>query len=160
MEKQLYFAYGSNLSHDAMASRCPDSVAVGRATLPGWMLTFRGVADVEARRGARTHGVLWEISARDLERLDTYEGYPSLYRRELVSVQAEASELVAVTYVMNDDYTGLPSSSYFRTIKRGYEHWGLPLFALDFAVANVHDRLYDEGIRDFLPDGRKRLRPV
>jgi len=158
--QRRYFAYGSNLSLEGMASRCPDSEPVGRATLEGWTLTFNGVADIERREGARTHGVLWRISDRDLERLDSYEGYPRLYRRELVSVQTEQGEVVAVTYVMNDDYVGLPSPSYYEIIKRGYDQWNLPVAAVDLAVATVKDSLYDRGIRSFEPDGPKRLRPA
>lgn len=161
MEKRLYFAYGSNLDHEGMARRCPDSAPLGHATLEGWQLTFQGVADIRRRRGARTHGALWRISGRDLERLDTYEGYPSLYGREKLPILSGEGELAAVTYLMRDEdhYLGLPSSGYLATIRRGYEQWELPLIALDFAVAQVEDRLFDLGIRDFEPDGPKRLRP-
>ena len=143
-----------------LATRCPDAEPVGRATLDGWALTFNGVADIERREGARTHGAVWRISNRNLERLDTYEGYPDLYRRELVPVRTGEGEVVALTYVMNDDYVGLPSLSYYRAIKRGYEQRDLPILALDIAVAKVKDRLHDRGIRRFEPDGPKRLRPA
>lgn len=158
--QRLYFAYGSNLNLEGMASRCRDSAPFGRATLDGWTLTFRGVADIERREGARTHGALWGISDRDLKRLDAYEGCPGLYRRELVAVRTEHGGILAATYVMNDDYVGLPSLSYYRTIKRGYEQWGLPVIDLDLAVAKVKDGLYDRGIRSFEADGAKRLRPA
>jgi len=156
----LYFAYGSNLHYEGMASRCPDSRPIGRAMLDGWTLTFRGVADIKPREGSRTHGALWSISDRDLDRLDRYEGYPSLYRRELVVVKAERDQLVAITYVMNDDYIGLPSPSYYRTIKRGYKQWELPILDLEMTLAEVKDRLYDRGLTRFRSDGPKRLRPV
>jgi gamma-glutamylcyclotransferase (GGCT)/AIG2-like uncharacterized protein YtfP len=159
-DQRLYFAYGSNLSLEGMASRCPDSEPVGRATLDGSALTFNGVADIERREGTRTHGAVWRISDRDLERLDAYEGYPGLYRRELVPVRIGEAKVVALTYVMNDDYVGLPSPSYYETIKRGYEQWDLPILALDLAVTKVKDSLYDRGIRSFEPDGPKRLRPA
>jgi gamma-glutamylcyclotransferase (GGCT)/AIG2-like uncharacterized protein YtfP len=158
--RRIYFAYGSNLSLEGMASRCPDSRPIARATLDGWALTFRGVADIDQRERARTDGALWAISDRDLEHLDAYEGYPDLYRRELVAVRAGEREITALTYVMNDDYVGLPSSSYYRTITRGYEQWGLPILDLDRAVAEVKNRLYAKGIRSFEPDGPKRLRPA
>jgi gamma-glutamylcyclotransferase (GGCT)/AIG2-like uncharacterized protein YtfP len=160
MKKQLYFAYGSNLNLEGMASRCPDSKPLGRARLEDWALTFRGVADIERLDGARTHGVLWAISARDLGRLDSYEGYPRLYRRELVPVRIEEEVVGAITYVMNEDYVGLPSAFYLETIQKGYEQWKLPVIALDRAVAMVKNRLYDCGIRRFEPDGPKRLRPA
>ncbi|MEK6327803.1 MAG: gamma-glutamylcyclotransferase family protein [Actinomycetota bacterium] len=158
-EPRLYFAYGSNLNLDGMAARCPDSEPVGVATVGGWALTFRGVADIEPRKGTRTQGAVWRISARDLERLDVYEGYPGLYRRELVTVQATDGAVQALTYVMNDDYLGLPSALYYRAIRRGYEQWGLPIEALERALAAVMDRLFDLGIRALEPDGPKRLRP-
>jgi gamma-glutamylcyclotransferase (GGCT)/AIG2-like uncharacterized protein YtfP len=160
METRLYFAYGSNLDHEGMARRCPDSKPVAPAALEGWQLTFQGVADIRRLRGARTHGALWRISDRDLERLDTYEGYPSLYGRENVSVLSGGDELVAVTYVMRDQdhYLGLPSSAYLDTIRRGFKQWELPVIALDFAVAQVKNRLFDLGVDRFEPDGPKRLK--
>ena len=141
--------------------RCPDSEPLGRATLEGWHLTFHGVADIRRRRGARTHGALWRISDRDLERLDTYEGYPSLYGREKVPVLSGDEELVA-RHLRDARRGPLPRpalDAYLDTIRRGYEQWELPLIALDFAVAQVKNRLYDLGIRRFEPDGPKRLRP-
>jgi gamma-glutamylcyclotransferase (GGCT)/AIG2-like uncharacterized protein YtfP len=159
MSTHPYFAYGSNLNLKGMASRCSDSEQVGRATLDGWALTFRGVADIERRAGARTFGALWLISESDLESLDAYEGYPGLYRREVVRVQSAFGEVAALTYVMNKDYVGLPSSGYVASIKRGYEQWGLPVLALTTAVAEVRDDLAGQGITGFEPDGPKRLRP-
>ena len=35
----LYFAYGSNMDPDQMATRCPSTSAVGPARLAGWRLT-------------------------------------------------------------------------------------------------------------------------
>jgi gamma-glutamylcyclotransferase (GGCT)/AIG2-like uncharacterized protein YtfP len=163
-DTHLYFAYGSNLDRGSMAHRCPDSEPVGPATLEGWTLRFRGVADIEPRERGRVQGALWRISDRDRDRLDTYEGYPSLYGREKVVVRPRevrpAGELAAVTYVMREDDLALPSPSYLETIRRGYEQWGLPLIALDFAVAKVKDAFFDLGIHRFEPDGPKRLRPA
>ena len=160
MTRHLYFAYGSNLDPEAMAQRCPDSEPVGRAVLDGWTLTFRGVADIEPRDGGRTEGAVWRISSRDLERLDLYEGYPSFYRRELRRVRVEDGKLEAIVYVMNDDYVGLPSTPYYRTIERGYRDWGLPLAALEAALLAATGRLRDLGVQRFEPDGPKRMRPA
>jgi gamma-glutamylcyclotransferase (GGCT)/AIG2-like uncharacterized protein YtfP len=158
----LYFAYGSNLDREAMAHRCPDARPLGPGTLEGWQLNFQGVADIRPKPRARTQGALWRISDRDLARLDTYEGYPSLYGRERLPVRTPGGELLAITYVMRDEdgYQGLPSDVYLATIRRGYEQWSLPLIALDFAVAKVEDRFFDLGVSRFEPDGPKRLRPI
>jgi gamma-glutamylcyclotransferase (GGCT)/AIG2-like uncharacterized protein YtfP len=160
MERQLYFAYGSNLNLEGMGSRCPDSEPLGRATLDGWALIFRGVADIEPRDGARTHGALWSVSERDLRRLDRYEGCPGLYRRELVAVRIGEGKALAVTYVMNDDYLGLPSPLYYASIERGYEQWELPVPDPETALDKVRERLKRDGITSFEPDGPKRLRPA
>jgi gamma-glutamylcyclotransferase (GGCT)/AIG2-like uncharacterized protein YtfP len=159
MRTWLYFAYGSNLDFEGMAARCPDREPVAPAILTDWALTFRGVADIERHPSAVVHGALWRISARDLDRLDAYEGHPGLYRRELVAVHAAGSAAKALVYVMNEDYLGLPSRRYYECIKRGYEQWGLPVEALERALATVKNRLFDLGIRSFEPDGPKRLRP-
>ena len=155
----LYFAYGSNLNLDGMASRCPDSEPVGRAILDGWELTFRGVADITPKDGSHAHGVVWRISDRDLDRLDTYEGWPSMYRRELLAVTTGDEALTAIAYVMNDDYVGLPSPSYFETIRCGYEQWDLPIPELELALTRAKRRLGGEGVTSLEPDGTKRLRP-
>jgi gamma-glutamylcyclotransferase (GGCT)/AIG2-like uncharacterized protein YtfP len=156
--RQLYFAYGSNLNVEGMARRCPDAEPVGIGCLDNWALTFRGVADIERRAGASVAGALWEISNRDLERLDRYEGYPSLYGRELVPIRTPWGYAKAIAYVMRDDYLGLPSPSYYGSIETGYQSWNLPLIDLQAARDRVRARLRDLGYTQFDPDGPKRLR--
>lgn len=79
-----YFAYGSNLCAHQMASRCPDAGAPRPAVLSdhNWLINQRGVATVEPFAGNKVHGVLWQLSERDLVRLDSAEGVPVRYRRE------------------------------------------------------------------------------
>ena len=157
----LYFAYGSNLNHAGMARRCPDSAPVGPRRARGLAADLPGRRRHRAASGARTHGALWKISERDLEQLDRYEGYPSLYGREQSPVLGRRR---AGRDHLRDARRGpLPRASlaaYLETIRQGYEQWGLPKIALEFAVARVRDRLFDLGIRRFEPDGPKRLRPA
>ena len=40
--RKLYLAYGSNLSLEQMAYRCPHAYPVGTATLPDYQLLFKG----------------------------------------------------------------------------------------------------------------------
>ena len=44
--KKYYIAYGSNLSVEQMAYRCPDAKIAGQAVLAGWELLFRGCATI------------------------------------------------------------------------------------------------------------------
>ena len=49
----LYFAYGSNLSHENMKKRCKDSYFIKPINLKGYSLTFRGkcgAADIEKKK--------------------------------------------------------------------------------------------------------------
>ena len=73
--KKYYIAYGSNLSVEQMAYRCPDAKIAGQAVLAGWELLFRGCATIAPNPKKNTPVLVWEISERDEENLDLYEGY-------------------------------------------------------------------------------------
>ena len=78
-EKKYYIAYGSNLSVEQMAQRCPDARVVGQAVLEDWELAFHGCATILPNKGKNTPVLVWEISAGDEKNLDIYEGYPNFY---------------------------------------------------------------------------------
>ena len=54
--KKYYIAYGSNLSRQQMAQRCPGAKIVGGAVLKGWQLLFGYYATVEPSRGQKHAG--------------------------------------------------------------------------------------------------------
>ena len=104
MKTYLYFAYGSNLNILQMAQRCPDSVGVSAAVLSGWKLVERTYADIEPAAGECVNGALYEISERDLENFDRYEGYPDYYTRNEVLVTDNAGVFhKAWVYTMTDE---------------------------------------------------------
>ena len=72
----LYFAYGSNMSVEAMARRCPRSKAVGLARLERHRLAVMREGWLTAARDPRSavHGVLWDLALSDMPALDRYEG--------------------------------------------------------------------------------------
>ncbi|MEY2957741.1 MAG: hypothetical protein RLZZ01_309 [Actinomycetota bacterium] len=135
---QLYFAYGSNLSHDQMAWRCRDAVAVGAARLEGWQFRIggRGYATVSPCPGladAHVWGGLWSVSDADLRSLDRYEGVSGgLYRREPIQVRAEVGPrggpelLECLIYIENHDDEGVPSPDYLAGIVTGASEFALP----------------------------------
>ncbi len=92
-----YFAYGSNLDDGQMRPRCPSARLVGPAILDGYRLGFAGysrswgggVATVVRDEEARVPGLVWAITARDLERLDRFEGHPVAYARRPLWVELE-----------------------------------------------------------------------
>src|SRR6478672_11082979 len=66
-----------------MSLRCPDAVDPRPATLADhdWLINERGVATIEAFTGSQVHGVLWDVSERDLAALDTGPPRPGYLER-------------------------------------------------------------------------------
>lgn len=148
MTRRLYVAYGSNLHLKQMGGRCPLAKVVGKGMLKDWQLTFRGVATIEPLEGAETPVAVWEIQPSDEVALDRYEGYPSLYRKEDVTVTMDdGSELTAMVYIMNRGYPSLPNQGYFNTIRQGYDDVGLDPIYLKEALTDTETRMTDQGLK-------------
>ena len=134
----LYFAYGSNMDPAQMRRRIPDARVVGRAVLKGWRIAERLYADIEKSRGGRVYGVLYLLSAKEMRRLDIYEGYPRTYECGKVVVHAEVMgsrsvryRVPAYTYFMTKEARRTRSGrrypeSYRATCAAGARFWGLP----------------------------------
>ncbi len=130
-----YFAYGSNLNQRQMLERCPASEPKFIATLPNYKLVFvgwsrqwrGGVASIRRFSGERVPGAIYEVSDRDLKRLDSYEGYPSNYNRLNVTVFDEDGEPIkAITYIKSgQSEEAQPSKEYLALIQQGYRDWGI-----------------------------------
>jgi len=128
-----YFAYGSNLNHKQMLERCPDSKPGFLATLHNYKLVFvgwsrqwrGGVASIKSFKGERVLGAIYEISERDLRRLDKYEGYPSNYNRLKVTVFSEDGKPIeAITYTKSGQLAETPPArEYLAVIQQGYRDW-------------------------------------
>ena len=157
MNKRYYIAYGSNLSVEQMADRCPDAKVVGTAVLHGWQLLFKGCATIEPNPAKETPVLIWEISERDEKRLDRYEGFPSFYYKKDLEVEVnpmgggEAMELTAMVYIMGERYIcSAPSPFYYKVLKDGYEALGFPMETLTQALS---DSIGGAGARLFLERG-------
>jgi len=130
-----YFAYGTNLNKKQMLERCPDSKPMFIATLPNYKLIFAGwsrqwrggVISIKPFRGERVPGGIYEISDRDLRRLDKHEGYPGNYNRLNITVFDEDGEPIeAVTYIKSQQSEETaPSREYLSVIQQGYRDWGI-----------------------------------
>ena len=105
MSRKEYFAYGSNLNFEQMAYRCPEATAVGTAKLEGYELAFRrGYLTILPKEGASVEGLIWSVTDHDESQLDCYEGYPTFYDKE--------------TLTMNEPYRDqlLPVSSRYNAV--------------------------------------------
>ncbi len=128
-----YFAYASNLNRKDMAKRCPESKPRFNATLPNYKLVFfgwsrqwrGGVASIRLSRGDKVLGAVYEISERDLRRLDNYEGYPREYNRINTTVFIEDGQAIpATTYIKAGQAEETrPSPEYLAIIQQGYRDW-------------------------------------
>jgi len=130
-----YFAYGSNLSKKQMLERCPDSKPKLIATLPNYKLVFvgwsrhwrGGIASIKSFKGGKVLGAIYEISDRDLRRLDSYEGYPGSYNRLQVTVFSDDGEPIeAITYIKSGQLEETtPSKEYLAIVQQGCKDWGI-----------------------------------
>jgi len=130
-----YFAYGSNLNKKQMLERCPDSKPRFVATLRnyklvfvGWFRQWRGgIISIKPFRGEKVLGAVYELSDRDLRRLDSYEGHPGNYNRLKVTVFDEDGEPVeAITYIKSEQSEETqPSKEYLSLIQQGYRDWDI-----------------------------------
>lgn len=129
-----YFAYGSNLCVQQMASRCPDAVDPRPATLSDhdWLINERGVATVEPFTGSQVHGVVWQVTDRDLATLDSAEGVPVRYRRDRLTVHTSEGPVSAWVYIDHRVEPGAPRPGYLDRILDGAQHHGLPARWLEF----------------------------
>lgn len=132
--RHLYFAYGSNVSIEQMAQRCPDAVDPRPAVLSDhdWLINERGVATVEPAAGNQVHGVLWQLSEHDLATLDSAEGVPVRYRRDRLTVHTDEGPARAWVYIDHRVTPGPPRPGYLAKVINGAIHHGLPQGWVDF----------------------------
>ncbi len=118
-----------------MLERCPDSQPKSMATLPNYKLVFvgwsrqwrGGVASIRSFRDEKVFGAIYEVSDRDLRRLDSYEGHPGNANRLNVTVFNEDGEPIqAITYIKaGQAEEAPPSPQYLSIIQQGYKGWGI-----------------------------------
>ena len=144
--RRLYIAYGSNLSVEQMALRCPEARVVGRAVLKDWRLCFKVHADIEPCEGHKVPVLIWEIGKGDEAALDHYEGYPTYYIKKDVGVTMtdldgnNPQEVSAMAYVMTKGH-GLqrPWRGYYEVLEEGYERFGFDKKILEHALAEAKE---------------------
>jgi gamma-glutamylcyclotransferase len=128
----LYFAYGSNLDARQMRERCPSSLPLCRARLPGHALDFTyystrwsgGAADVIRRAEDVVWGVVYQLEAGELELLDRYElGYE---RVALEVVDDRARVHPVLSYSVREKGSFAPSDVYLQKLLTWGQRWRFP----------------------------------
>ncbi len=121
--RTYYFAYGSNCNTKQMAYRYPKAKDLGAVTLHDYALEFRHYATIRQHNGKMVKGVLWELTKECEKNLDRYEGFPSHYKKDFVTVELENGNTCnAMVYIMvtaKDRGISKPSDIYYNGIRDG-----------------------------------------
>ena len=122
----LYFAYGSNLNHAQMRSRCEGSKYKKKFMLKEYKLIFSycdpkepyGYANIQKRKGSKVPGAIWNITKRDELELDRYEGVRfGSYDKEYFTLKGKK----VLVYIQTKYTKKKPHSRYLHTIVQGYK---------------------------------------
>lgn len=132
-----YFAYGSNMNHQQMKNRCPNSRFTKRAILERHKFVYDGYA--RTRNGAvanvigtgRKDDIVWgglfKINEDNRSALDCYEGYPIAYDRKEVRVKDdEGNCYTAIVYFRAGRPKSKPSEDYRNIVIQGAKDCNLP----------------------------------
>lgn len=133
----LYVAYGSNLNKRQMRLRCPTARPLGKFTLRDARLVFRVYADLDLVPGAEVPCGLWSINSADERALDQYEGHRSQYGyyKDYILLQYAGRPRKALVYLMRaGEGVAPPSEDYARTIREGYQDFGMDVRFLNAAL--------------------------
>jgi len=140
----IMWSYGSNMSVEQMARRCPAAQKLAALVCRG-RLVFRGVADVTGARheDLRVAGGLWAITPACEAELDRYEGVErGTYLKRYFRLRVNGRDRWVLFYKMNAKGVMPPTLSYLNTIIRGYHDFGLEdrLPLLESAVRDSWER--------------------
>lgn len=137
---RYYLGYGSNLNVLQMQQRCPTSMPVMACNLLNYRLVFSDVATVVPCEGESVPSSIWKVEPADIEALDRYEGYPTLYEKKYATIPIDGeTKTVFFYYLTWDAEPSTPCASYYRTCLEGYVEWGLPVETLRIAEAEAED---------------------
>ena len=123
-----YIAYGSNMSVEQMAYRCPDAKLLGTGYIHRARLEFYLHATVEYTRLNADHVpvAVWEINEEDEQMLDRYEGVPNYYiKREWTVHMADGTKQSGMIYLMKRIRPQPPTKGYYDGIRSAYRDLGL-----------------------------------
>lgn len=150
MKTKYYIAYGSNMDKRQMAYRCPNAQLVGTGEIRGWELLFKGsktgsYATIEKKKNSMVPVLVWEITAKDENSLDLYEGYPTFYYKKNIKVKVEDRTLTAMVYIMDESRKlGVPSNHYFSALDKAYWDFGFDYSVLEKAYDKSWEAVYEQ----------------
>ena len=142
-QTQYYFGYGSNLSKEQMAIRCPESKYYASGTLSGysWLINTRGYASIKPSDSDFVLGEIFTLSQQDVDYLDIYESVEEgMYLKTNLSVETSKGTIDCLVYIASDSTPGIPQEEYIKRINLGIKS------------ANLPDDYVQKAIRPFIPE--------
>ena len=142
-QTQYYFGYGSNLSKEQMAIRCPESKYYASGTLSGysWLINTRGYASIKPSDSDFVLGEIFTLSQQDVDYLDIYESVEEgMYLKSNLSVETSKGTIDCLVYIASDSTPGIPQEEYIQRINLGIKS------------ANLPDDYVQKAIRPFVPE--------
>ena len=142
-QTQYYFGYGSNLSKEQMAIRCPESKYYASGTLSGysWLINTRGYASIKPSDSDFVLGEIFTLSQQDVDYLDIYESVEEgMYLKTNLSVETSKGTIDCLVYIASDSTPGIPQDEYIERINLGIKS------------ANLPDDYVQKAIRPFIPE--------
>ena len=138
-----YFGYGSNLSKEQMAIRCPESKFYASGTLSGysWLINARGYASITPSESEFVLGEVFTLSQQDIDYLDIYESVEEgMYLKSNLSIETSKGTIDCLVYIASDSTPGIPKEEYIERINLGIKS------------ANLPDDYVQKAIRSFIPE--------
>lgn len=131
MQKLLYFAYGSNMLLDRIEDRCGIVKVIGKYVLQDWKLTFDcghktgAYSNIVEEEGAEVEGVLYDLTEKQVDAIDRYEGYPYNYERRYFKIDDNTIGYVYVSVADWFKVDGKPTLHYLNMMIDGCLQNGL-----------------------------------
>jgi gamma-glutamylcyclotransferase (GGCT)/AIG2-like uncharacterized protein YtfP len=138
-----YFGYGSNLSKEQMAIRCPESKYYASGTLSGysWLINARGYASITPSESEFVLGEVFTLSQQDIDYLDIYESVEEgMYLKSNLRIETSKGTIDCLVYIASDSTPGIPKEEYIERINLGIKS------------ANLPDDYVQKTIRSFIPE--------
>lgn len=147
----LYYSYGSFMNSENLLRHCPSAKVIGAADLLNYEVRFNfmshdyhaGVTGAEFAPGNITHGVLYDISEKEMQHLDMIEEVPegNYFRETVVVVDQQGKYQQADIYRTSHPQGPFQSSqAYVHHMLKGARDHHLPQAYLE-ELQRLHDSL-------------------
>lgn len=130
-------AYGRNLDLKRMKGKCPHCKLAGKVVLKDWQLSFKKYITVEPCKGGEVPVGVWEIDEQAEKELDIIEGFPTLYRKEIVEIDFNGKTEQVLVYVINDTHPKYPDKAYLGRVLIGYDDFDFDKKFIYDAIARL-----------------------